>query len=212
VRGVTAIAIALVALLAAAGCQNEAAGPSTSDYAAAKEKQIARRAKEGAQQPAARPAARPQAQAPARAAAPQAPQAPMAMPDGDVQLAVGGYTYDPEDPNKRDPFRSFLLDQAREQAERDVERFRQRRERVAAAGGELLGAAFNLLGELVADGGASQPAPEVVSSLRDRLGECVESDDDGRQRLSITLPDRTALDNLATTLARLLAAGDEADA
>ena len=119
-RGVTAIAIALVALLAAAGCQNEAAGPSTSDYAAAKEKQIARRAKEGAQQPAARPAARPQAQAPARAAAPQAPQAPMAMPDGDVQLAVGGYTYDPEDPNKRDPFRSFLLDQAREQAERDV--------------------------------------------------------------------------------------------
>lgn len=116
-RGVTAIAIALVALLAAAGCSNEAAGPSTSDYAAAKEKQIAKRAKEGAQQPAARPVATSQAQAPAQAAT---PQAPMAMPDGDVQLAASDYTYDPDDENKRDPFRSFVLDQALEQAERDI--------------------------------------------------------------------------------------------
>ncbi len=114
-RGVTAIAIALMALLAAAGCHNEAAGPSTSDYAAAKEKQIAKRAQEGVQPPAARPAAVPQA--PAQAAA---PQAPMAMPDGNVQLAASDYTYDPDDENKRDPFRSFVLDQAREQAERDI--------------------------------------------------------------------------------------------
>ena len=99
---------------------------------------------------------------------------------------------------------------SRAQAERDVERFGQRRERVAAAGGELLGAAFNLLGELVADGGAPQPSSEVVTNLRDRLGECVESDEDGRQRLSITLPNRAALDSLAATLARLLAASDEA--
>lgn len=114
-RGVTAIAIALVALLAAAGCRNEAAGPSTSDYAAAKEKQIAKRGKEGGQRPAGAPAVKPRAQAPAQAARPSAP-AP--MPDGEVQLVAGDYTYDPED--KRDPFRSFVLDQAREQAERDV--------------------------------------------------------------------------------------------
>jgi hypothetical protein len=114
-----------------------------------------------------------------------------------LEVLVGSQAAAPEDVTSR------------AQAERDVKRFGQRRERVAAAGGELLGAAFNLLSELVADGGAPQPSSDVVTNLRDRLGECVEPDEDGRQRLSITLPDRAALDNLATTLARLLAAGDE---
>ena len=79
------------------------------------------------------------------------------------------------------------------------------RERVAAAGGELLGAVFNFLGELVAQQEiASPPAPETVAGLKHRLAECVEEDGQGRQRLSITLPNRDALDNLAATLARLL--------
>jgi hypothetical protein len=79
------------------------------------------------------------------------------------------------------------------------------RERVAAAGGELLGAAFNFLGELVAQPeSAASPPPDTVASLKRRLAECVEEDAQGRQRLSITLPNHQMLDNLATTLARLL--------
>jgi len=39
----------------------------------------------------------------------------MAMPNGEVQLATGGYTYDPMD--KRDPFRSFRWE--REENDRD---------------------------------------------------------------------------------------------
>ena len=49
------------------------------------------------------------------------------------------------------------------------------------------------------------PAPDTVASLKQRLAECVEEDGQGRQRLSITLPNRDTLDNLAATLARLLA-------
>jgi hypothetical protein len=79
------------------------------------------------------------------------------------------------------------------------------RDRVAAAGGELLGAVFNFLGELVSQNvSVSPPSQEVVADLRQRLGGCVEEDDQGRQRLSITLPNRDTLDNLAATLARLL--------
>ncbi len=79
------------------------------------------------------------------------------------------------------------------------------RDRVAAAGGELLGAVFHFLGELVAqDEAAPQPAPGAVAGLKQRLAECVEEDSQGRQRLSITLPNRDMLDNLAATLARLL--------
>ncbi len=80
------------------------------------------------------------------------------------------------------------------------------RDRVAAAGGELLGAVFNFLGELVAqDERAAQPVPEAVTQLRGQLLQCVEQDDQGRQRLSFTLPNQEAIDSLATTLARLLA-------
>ena len=95
---------------------------------------------------------------------------------------------------------------SQEQAERDLERFTQRRERVAAAGGEMLGAVFNFLGELVAEDDSS-PAPpsDVVRGLRDNLAQCVEEDANGQQRLTVTLPNRDALDNLANTLARLLA-------
>ncbi len=93
---------------------------------------------------------------------------------------------------------------ARQQAEAATDHA-QHRERVAAAGGELLGAVFNFLGELAAqDEAAPLPAPDTVAGLKQRLAECVEEDSQGRQRLSITLPNRDTLDNLAATLARLL--------
>lgn len=88
----------------------------------------------------------------------------------------------------------------------DVERL-SHRERVAAAGGELLGAVFNFLGELVAQHEpTTSPPPDTIASLQQRLAECIEEDPQGRQRLSITLPNRDVLDNLASTLARLLVA------
>jgi len=78
-----------------------------------------------------------------------------------------------------------------------------RRERVAAAGGELLGAAFKFLGELVPQ--QAPPPPALVAQLQAGLGACVEEDGSGRPRLTVTLPDRAALDGLAQTLAKLLA-------
>ena len=86
----------------------------------------------------------------------------------------------------------------------------EHRERVAAAGGELLGAVFSFVGELVSKQPSSPPpAPDTVASVKQRLAECVEEDDQGRQRLSITLPNRAVLENLASTLARLLVAAKE---
>jgi len=82
-----------------------------------------------------------------------------------------------------------------------------RRDRVAAAGGELLGAVFNFLGELVVqDVTTPPPSPDAIAMLKQRLVDCVEEDQSGQQRLSVTLPNRAAIDNLATTLARLLVA------
>ena len=90
------------------------------------------------------------------------------------------------------------------EAEIETERLAERRERVAAAGGELLGAVFNFLGQLVGPEAAPEPSGEVVAEVRSRLAQCVEDDPSGRPRLTVTLPDRSALDGLAQTLARLL--------
>ncbi len=82
----------------------------------------------------------------------------------------------------------------------------ERRERVSAAGGELLGAAFKFLGELIASQGPATPAqPQMVTEITSGLSQCVEEDASGKQRLTITLPDRGALEGLAATLAQLLA-------
>ena len=76
----------------------------------------------------------------------------------------------------------------------------ERRERVAAAGGELLGAAFKLLGELVSQS-AAPPPESLVASLQFGLEACVEGDD--KPRLTITLPDRATLDQLSQSLGAL---------
>jgi hypothetical protein len=46
-----------------------------------------------------------------------------------------------------------------------------------------------------------------VAEVSSRLAECAEEDASGRQRLTITLPDRNALNSLAKTLAQLMLAG-----
>lgn len=84
----------------------------------------------------------------------------------------------------------------------------EHRERVAAAGGELLGAAFKFLGELVSQQESAPPSEALVANLRAGLGACVEEDAAGKPRLTVTLPDRSALEGLAQTLAKLLAVGE----
>ncbi len=78
------------------------------------------------------------------------------------------------------------------------------RERIGAAGGELLGAALKLLGELVTDSSAEPPPDHFVVSLRNSLEVCTDGAE--RPRLTITLPSKSSLDDLSQSLARLLLA------
>jgi hypothetical protein len=71
----------------------------------------------------------------------------------------------------------------------------------------MLGAVFNFLGELVNKDQAPALSEHLVTQVHSRLSQCVEEDPSGKPRLSVTLPDRQALDALAQTLARLLAVG-----
>ncbi len=88
--------------------------------------------------------------------------------------------------------------------EAEAEAIRARREGVSAATGQLLGAALQLAGQLIDRPGETPPDEQRVESLMSRLDECVEREDDGRPKLTVTLPDDNALRGLASTLAKLL--------
>ena len=96
---------------------------------------------------------------------------------------------------------------AKQKVEEEVKRFGAHRERVAAAGGEMLGAVFNFLGELIADEQRPAPSETMVAEIRNSLNQCVDEDEQGQKRLTLRLGDRTSLDRMAQTLAGLMLAG-----
>ncbi len=95
----------------------------------------------------------------------------------------------------------------RRQVETEAANIAVRRDKVAAAGGELLGAAIKLVGELIDD--AHAPDPQSVHRIRSGLDQCVERDGDGRLQVRFALPDENSLNDLATALAKLLVAEKE---
>jgi hypothetical protein len=78
---------------------------------------------------------------------------------------------------------------------------------VTEAGGQLVAAAFNFLCQVLPHkdngGGAADTAP-MAREIKARLDDCLERDEQGRPRLSVTLPDDASLDELARSLAVLL--------
>jgi superfamily II DNA/RNA helicase len=79
-----------------------------------------------------------------------------------------------------------------------------RRSRVAEAGGQLVAAAFTFLGEMIPEREPTNGAAQMASEFKARLSECLERDEQGRPRLTVTLPNEAALENLARSLAALL--------
>jgi superfamily II DNA/RNA helicase len=91
---------------------------------------------------------------------------------------------------------------SKETTETAVAITQERREKVASASGELLGAALNLVSQLLDTGVA--PPSETVDSIKSSLTGCMQRDSNGRPQLQLTLPDDSAIHALAETLARLL--------
>lgn len=94
-------------------------------------------------------------------------------------------------------------ERARAKAAEEAERL-ARQEKVAMAGGQLLGAAFSFLGELLPPREETDESRRTAEAIKQRFTECLETDADGRLKLTLTLPDAGALDNLAASLARVL--------
>jgi len=86
------------------------------------------------------------------------------------------------------------------------------REKVAEAGGQLLGAAFSFLSELLPDERPNAQSKELAESLKQRLAECTDVDDAGQVNLTISFPNVADLNNLTNSLAKLLSYGKSGSA
>ncbi len=91
----------------------------------------------------------------------------------------------------------------RAEVERDAERL-ARKEKIASAGGQLLGAAFAFIGEMFPRKEETEETLHLAESLKSRLADCLEKDENGRMKMTITLQDESVLNNLAKSLAQIL--------
>jgi SNF2 family DNA or RNA helicase len=96
------------------------------------------------------------------------------------------------------------LDESRKtEVEKEVELL-ARKEKVAAAGGQLLGAAFAFIGEIFSRKEETEEAAQMADMFRKRLSDCMEKGEDGELKMTITLPDETVLNTMAKSLAQVM--------
>jgi len=91
----------------------------------------------------------------------------------------------------------------RAEVKREAERMALK-ERVASAGGQFLGAAFALIGAIFPKKEETQETLQWTEILRSRLSECLEKDERGHLKMTVTFPDQAVLDQLAKSLAQVL--------
>jgi SNF2 family DNA or RNA helicase len=95
-----------------------------------------------------------------------------------------------------------------ESLKKDVEKEAEtlvRREKISAAGGQMLSAAFSFIGEIFSGKEETEQTLQMAETFKQRLGECLERGEDGRLRMTVTLPDESTLDTLSRSLAQILA-------
>jgi superfamily II DNA/RNA helicase len=94
----------------------------------------------------------------------------------------------------------------KEQVEKEAQAL-VKKEKIAAAGGRLVGAAFAFIGEMFSADEESEEVANLAGAFKSKLGECLEKAEDGSLKMTISLPDETFLDGMARSLARMVNAG-----
>ncbi len=88
-------------------------------------------------------------------------------------------------------------------AQRNAEQAAERQRRVSDAGGQLLVAAFQLLGELLPAGESEAQTEALAHTFEKQLNNCLVSGEDGQMKLTVNLADSSAVSTMANSLARI---------
>ena len=81
---------------------------------------------------------------------------------------------------------------------------KEKREKVAAAAGQLFTSAFSLLEQLIPKSPNDNVSGQKKESIKNNLQKYINTDKEGNLELKIVLPDETSLDNIASVLSRLV--------
>jgi superfamily II DNA/RNA helicase len=90
----------------------------------------------------------------------------------------------------------------REQVEEEAQKL-ARKEKIATAGGQLLGAAFAFIGEMFPEAKETERTVQLAETFKERLSECLERGEDGKLKMTVTLADESVLENIAKSLAKM---------
>ncbi len=82
-----------------------------------------------------------------------------------------------------------------------------RKKKIAAAGGQLVGAAFAFIGEMLSGKDESEETAQLAGAFKTKLSDCMEKEEDGSLKMTISIPDEAFLENMAQSLARMVGAG-----
>ena len=82
-----------------------------------------------------------------------------------------------------------------------------KKEKIATAGGQLLGAAFAFIGEMFSGEDEAGEVAQLAGAFKAKLSDCMEKEEDGSLKMTVSIPDETFLDNMARSLARMVSAG-----
>jgi SNF2 family DNA or RNA helicase len=92
------------------------------------------------------------------------------------------------------------------EVEKEAARLAQK-EKMANAGGQLIGAAFAFIGEMFSQKEDKPQDIQMQEMLKQRLSECLEKDEKGQLKMTIHLPNEAFLDNMARSLSQILGTG-----
>ncbi len=98
-----------------------------------------------------------------------------------------------------------LDESMKEQVEKEAEKL-ERKDRISKAGGQLLGAAFSFIGEMFPETEESDRTIQLTEAFKGKLTECVDEGANAELKMTVTLPGKDVLDNLAKFLARMVGA------
>jgi superfamily II DNA/RNA helicase len=82
-----------------------------------------------------------------------------------------------------------------------------KKEKIAAAGGKLVGAAFAFIGEMFSEKDESEEMAKLAGAFKTKLSDCMEKGENSSLKMTISIPDEAFLDNMARSLAQMVSAG-----
>jgi hypothetical protein len=82
-----------------------------------------------------------------------------------------------------------------------------RKERIENAGGQLLSAALNFIGEMFPKQDETEEITQLTETFEKHLAGCLDKNEKGQLKMTFTLPDESVLHSLARSLAKMVNIG-----